>query len=295
MIFLSACGRHLAQVKLFGFCLQNLAAAGAFFANTRQDSKEDDLKTMRADQVLLCRGLAASRTQAQRMIACGRVLFSAQNKPVQKASQQLAEDEILNILPDASDAFVSRGGVKLAGALARCAVDVSGLVALDLGISTGGFSDCLLQAGARKILGVDVGHGQLAEKLRQDARVILFEGVNARAPDFAAILAHNDGAAVDFAVCDVSFISLRLILPTMPHWLKTGADILFLVKPQFEVGREFLGRGGLVKDARRYAWVKDEMCDLARSLNFDVLDYFDSPILGGDGNREFFLWAKFLG
>lgn len=249
----------------------------------------------RADQILVSRHLAASRTQAQRMISEARVLFSAQKKVVTKSSQLLDENEILEILPDASDAFVSRGGLKLAGALARCRLDVAGWVALDLGISTGGFSDCLLQAGARKILGVDVGHGQLAEKLRQDDRVILFEGVNARAPDFAAILAHNGGEAVDIAVCDVSFISLRLILPTMPHWLKVGAPILFLVKPQFEVGREFLGRGGLVKDARRYAWVQDEICDLAKSFNFEILDYFDSPILGGDGNREFFLFAKFLG
>ncbi len=252
------------------------------------------LTMLRADILLVEQGLAPSRTAAQNLITAGRVSIvrDGQLLPLAKVSQKLAPDTCFNIVPDAADRYVSRGALKLEGALAEVALDVTGLSALDVGQSTGGFTDCLLQAGARRIVGVDVGHDQLAQKIRDDARVRYFEGVNGRALDHAVLLSANDGAAFDLMVCDVSFISLTLILPSALPLIRPGGYLLSLVKPQFEVGREGLGHGGIVRNESLYAGVKDKISQAVKAEGFELLRWLDSPIKGGDGNREFFVWAR---
>jgi len=169
---------------------------------------------------------------------------------------------------------------------------VTDMHALDVGISTGGFTDCLLQAGATRVVGVDVGHGQLAARLQDDPRVLLREGINARQLDAAELLPLNDGQPFDLAVMDVSFISQTLVLPVLAPLLKPGGLLLSLVKPQFEVGREGISKGGIVRDPALYAGVQERVTATAREAGFTPLDWFDSPIAGGDGNREFFLYAR---
>ncbi|MXR36510.1 TlyA family RNA methyltransferase [Craterilacuibacter sinensis] len=249
---------------------------------------------LRADILLVEQGLAPSRTAAQNLIAAGRVSIVRDGKllPLAKVSQKLAPDTRFDIVPDAADRYVSRGALKLEGALAETGLDVTGMRALDVGQSTGGFTDCLLQAGAHRVVGVDVGHDQLAQKIRDDGRVRYFEGVNGRALDHAALLAANDGMAFDLMVCDVSFISLTLILPSALPLIRTGGYLLSLVKPQFEVGREGLGHGGIVRNESLYAGVKDKISLAVEDQGFEVLRWLDSPIKGGDGNREFFVWAR---
>lgn len=248
----------------------------------------------RVDVLLVNRGLAASRTAAQHLIDTGRVYHGApgMRQPVAKSSVKLPDDALLYVEPHADDRFVSRGGLKLAGALAALGLDVAGWHALDVGISTGGFTDCLLQAGAAQVVGIDVGHGQLHPRLLADPRVQLFEGVNARAPDAQALLAANGGCLFDGMVGDVSFISLTLTLPPLASLLKPGGHIVHLVKPQFEVGREGIGRGGLVKDASLYQDVRIRMEKMIDECGLIWLGWLDSPITGGDGNREFFLHAS---
>ncbi|RXZ44473.1 TlyA family RNA methyltransferase [Crenobacter cavernae] len=248
----------------------------------------------RADLLLVERGLAASRTAAQNLIDAGRVTLQGAGRArvISKSSQKLAPDAELVVAPDASDRYVSRGGLKMEGALKESGLDVSGLSVLDVGISTGGFTDCLLQAGATRVVGVDVGHGQLAQRLAEDGRVTLFEGVNARALDAATILAANEGRPFDLMVCDVSFISLTLVLPSALPLVRPGGHLLSLVKPQFEVGRAGVGRGGLVKDPALYPLVRDKVETTVRQLNGEPLAWFDSPIKGGDGNHEFFIFAR---
>ncbi|GHD61862.1 TlyA family RNA methyltransferase [Jeongeupia chitinilytica] len=243
----------------------------------------------RADLLLVELGLADSRTQAQQMIAAGRV--SVAGKRVDKASARLAAGMDIAIAADPADRFVSRGGLKLAGALAQTGLVVAGMTVLDVGQSTGGFSDCLVQAGARRVVGLEVGHGQLHPRLAGDERITTLEGVNARhlQPDgLAGVL----DAPVGLIVGDVSFISLTLILPALAGQLGTGGLLLFLVKPQFEVGPTRLGKGGIVRDAGCYPEVETKIRNAALKAGFEVLDYFDSPITGGDGNREFFIYAR---
>lgn len=244
---------------------------------------------IRADLLLVARGLAPSRTAAQNLIETERV--RADGKPVTKASQKLDTDIPLHVESDPADRFVSRGGLKLAGALAQTGLNVQGMTALDVGISTGGFTDCLLQAGVRRVIGVEVGHGQLHPRLLADARVIQFEGVNARhlTPE---LIAPSLDAPLDLVVGDISFISLTLVLPALRAMLPVGGKLLFLVKPQFEVGPGNLGKGGIVKNEGLYPEVKARIVEAARSCGFEVLDYLESPIKGGDGNREFFLFAQ---
>ncbi|GLS04188.1 hemolysin A [Chitiniphilus shinanonensis] len=244
---------------------------------------------MRADVLLVELGLAASRTAAQAMIAAGRV--SAEGRPVGKPSQQLDAGMRIEVAPDEADRFVSRGGLKLAGALAHCGLDASGWLTLDIGQSTGGFTDCLLQAGARRVLGLEVGHGQLHPRLADDARVATLEGVNVRHVQPQDLAPHLDGP-VDAIVGDVSFISLTLVLPALAALLPAGGTLLFLVKPQFEVGPHALGKGGIVRDAALYPQVETRIRAAAEAAGFAVLDYFDSPIAGGDGNREFFIHGR---
>ena len=245
---------------------------------------------LRADALLVQQGLAASRTQAQRLIGEGRVSWAG--KPLAKPAVELPADAELVVTADDSDRFVSRGGLKLAGALAATGLSVSGKHCLDVGQSTGGFSDCLLQAGAQHVVGVDVGHEQLHPRLRADARVTAIEGVNCRALVAADLGAALPAGGFDLIVGDLSFISLTLILPQLPPLLADDGDLLLLVKPQFEVGPQHIGRGGIVRDPALYGEVENKLRDFAQKMPLTVAKWLDSPITGGDGNREFFIWLK---
>lgn len=244
----------------------------------------------RIDLLLVSLGLAPSRTAAQGLLEAGRV--AVEGKTVTKASLKVFDDAAITVIPDAADRFVSRGGLKLAGALAHTGLDVTGMLALDVGISTGGFTDCLLQAGARRVVGVEVGHDQLHPRLLQDPRVQQFEGVNARHLN-AELIASALDAAIDLVVGDVSFISLTLVLPAIASVINSGARLLFLVKPQFEVGPQKVGKGGIVRDESCYPEVEQKIRSAAHAAGFTVLDYLPSPIAGGDGNREFFIYAVY--
>ena len=247
----------------------------------------------RLDVLLVQRQLANSRTHAKKLVDAGRVMLGtgASWLPAQKASQNVSEDQELKVEPLPEDSFVSRAGIKLAAILDHTGLDPRGWHALDIGCSTGGFSDCLLQRGAEQVVGVDVGRDQLADKLRQDPRMHLFEGINARHLD-AAQLSPFAERGFDAIVMDVSFISQTLILPRLPALLKPGGQLLTLVKPQFEVGPEGIGKGGVVRNASLYPQVQEKITALCASLGLEVRDYIDSPIRGGDGNREFLLWAR---
>jgi 23S rRNA (cytidine1920-2'-O)/16S rRNA (cytidine1409-2'-O)-methyltransferase len=241
---------------------------------------------LRADQLLVERGLAPSRTVAQRLIEAGCVSWAA--GPINKASAVLPESAELTVAEGDSDRYASRGGIKLAGALSHTGIAVRGRICLDVGQSTGGFTDCLLQAGAESVVGIDVGHGQLHRRLRDDPRVTCIEGVNARAIDQQR-LPH---AHFDLIVADLSFISLTLVLPQLPPLLANNGDMLLLVKPQFEVGPENVGKGGIVRNTVLYPQVEAKLREAAIAAGLRVLDYFDSPIAGTDGNREFFIWIS---
>ncbi len=248
---------------------------------------------MRADQLLALRGLAASRSAARRLIEAGRVRCDLGRgwETVNKASQELPGDAPMEVRPDAADRYVSRGGLKLAGALAHTGLEVRGFWCLDVGQSTGGFTDCLLQAGAARVVGVDVGHGQLHPRLRTEARVVALEGVNARGLTPEDLGGHFPPGGYDLIVADVAFISLTLLLPRWPALLRPGAQVLALIKPQFEVGPAGIGKGGLVRDAHLREAAVERVCQACRAAGLSVLQVFDSPIPGGDGNREYFLWA----
>lgn len=250
----------------------------------------------RIDLLLVAQGLAASRTAAQALLSAGRVSIADGGvaRVISKASQKFPEDSVFVIEPDEADRYVSRGGLKMAGALQQAGLEIDGWTVLDVGQSTGGFTDCVLQHGARRVVGVDVGHGQLAERLQQDERVVFFEGINARALDHEAIQAANGGELFDLMICDVSFISLQLVFPSALPMIKPGGTLLSLVKPQFEVGRSGLGHGGIVRDEKLYVGVEDRITALVNELGFQRLGWFDSPIKGGDGNREFFIHARRL-
>jgi 23S rRNA (cytidine1920-2'-O)/16S rRNA (cytidine1409-2'-O)-methyltransferase len=240
----------------------------------------------RADLLLVERGLAPSRTVAQRMIDAGRVSWSG--GPIGKPSIILPLSADLSVVDDDLDRYVSRGGIKLAGALAHTKLDVRGKACLDVGQSTGGFTDCLLQAGAASVVGVDVGHNQLSPKLRTDSRVTCLEGINARELAKSVVAERR----FDLIVGDVSFISLALVLPQLPALLAEGGDMLLLVKPQFEVGPAHVGKGGIVRDASLYPEVEARLRQAAENAGLRVIDYFESPIAGTDGNREFFIWTR---
>lgn len=244
---------------------------------------------LRVDQLLVAQGLAPSRTAARALIDAGRVSHDGQ--AVVKAALELPPDARLAVTPDDSDRFVSRGALKLEGALKRSLLDVHGITCLDIGQSTGGFTDCLLQAGAEKVIGVEVGHGQLHPRLRKDGRCVTREGLNARQLTAADLGADFPPQGFDLLVCDASFISLALLLPQWPALLAPGGHVLALVKPQFEVGPQGLAKGGIVRDAALYAEVEAKLRAAAHAAGLIILDWFDSPISGGDGNREFFFHA----
>ena len=244
---------------------------------------------MRADQLLVQRGLAASRSQAQRLSAAGlrwRLGFGAW-QAVGKNGAEVPEDAELQLASRAEARYVSRGGLKLEGALDATGLDVRGRRCLDVGQSTGGFTHCLLQRGAAHVTGVDVGHGQLHPSLAGDARVRCIEGVNARHLS-ADILG---GAAFDLIVGDVSFISLTLVFPALAPLLAGGGHVLMLVKPQFELQPGEIGKGGVVRDASLYDKVRRKIERACTQQGWRVRHWLPSPISGGDGNREFFIHA----
>ncbi|KJV29911.1 hemolysin [Aquitalea magnusonii] len=244
----------------------------------------------RVDLLLVEQGLATSRTAAQHLLESGRVSLNGQ--VISKASSKFPAGTPLEVRPDPSDRFVSRGGQKLDAALQEAGLDIHGWRVLDVGQSTGGFTDCVLQAGAAYVVGVDVGHDQLHPRLWDDPRVRCFEGVNARELDRQCLLQANDGLPFDLMVCDVSFISLTLILPSALPLLGENGCLLGLVKPQFEVGRGALGHGGIVRDESLFAGVQDKITDCLDELDWKVERWFDSPITGADGNKEFFVLAR---
>lgn len=250
---------------------------------------------MRADQLLLQRGLASSRSQAQRLIGAG-VQWREQAAPstsafkrIGKNSDELPEDALIELLDSSEARYVSRGGLKLEGALRQSGLVVTGKTCLDLGQSTGGFTDCLLQHGAARVVGVDVGSGQLHPQLRQDTRVLALEGVNARYLD-AEVLATETG--FDLIVGDLAFISQTLVLPACVPFLRAGGSVLMLVKPQFELQPGQVGKGGIVRDENLYAEVEQRIRHCYAELGLIVQGWYESPILGGDGNREFFVFAE---
>jgi 23S rRNA (cytidine1920-2'-O)/16S rRNA (cytidine1409-2'-O)-methyltransferase len=250
----------------------------------------------RIDRLLVERGLADSRNQAQELIEAGRVILVRNGIPfpVKKPSQIVSDPESveIDVRPPEGQEFVSRGGIKLRGALDRTGLEVANLTVLDVGISTGGFTDCLLQAGAARVIGIDVGHGQLAEKIRRDERVTLIEGVNARDLSSHGLLQYTAGQKFDLIVIDVSFISLRLVLPEIILYLKEQGRILALIKPQFEVGRDGLGKNGIVKDNARIEEARLQIRRVCGDLGLTVEDDFASPIEGSDGNKEYFIVAR---
>jgi 23S rRNA (cytidine1920-2'-O)/16S rRNA (cytidine1409-2'-O)-methyltransferase len=242
---------------------------------------------MRADQLLVERGLAATRSQAQRLIASGvRWRGDGGWREVVKNGDELPHHAELELLDDAEVRFVSRGGLKLAGALRASGVVAEGRVCLDVGQSTGGFTDCLLQHGAARVTGIDVGQGQLHEKLRRDPRVVSIEKFNAR-----ELAPERVPGPFDLVVGDLSFISLTLVLPAIVTVLAPGADLLMLVKPQFELQPGQIGKGGIVADPALHEVVHQRILQSCAALPLRVVGWHDSPITGGDGNREFFLHA----
>jgi len=241
----------------------------------------------RLDSLLVERGLAASRDRARALILAGEVRVNGQ--PATKAGSQVPNDAIVT-LTARDHPYVGRGGLKLAHALDEFHIDVSGCAALDIGASTGGFTDVLLQRGAARVVALDVGHGQLDWKIRSDPRVVVLERVNARhlTPDQLP----SDLRRFDIITIDVSFISLRHILPVVRPLLRPGAPVIALVKPQFEAGRAEVARGGIVHDYAVRARVVEEVVAAANALGLERRGLTDSPIAGMEGNREFLLHLR---
>jgi 23S rRNA (cytidine1920-2'-O)/16S rRNA (cytidine1409-2'-O)-methyltransferase len=250
---------------------------------------------VRLDKLIWQRGLAPSRQRAQALLLAGRVLVNEQK--IDKSGASVDDEAVIRILGDDMP-FVSRGGLKLAKALEYWHIDVRGKVCMDIGASTGGFTDCLLQSGAAQVIAVDTGYGQIDRKLRGDARVTLLEKTNARYLTCAQIWPDEAARrAISFVAMDVSFISATLVLPAVVECVRESGDSVFelvvLVKPQFEAGREHVGKGGIVRDeASRQMAVERVTAAVANSGGVGI-EVIDSPILGAEGNREFLLHAKF--
>ena len=240
------------------------------------------MKRERIDKLLVERGLADSRTKAQAMVMAGVVLVDEQR--VEKPSHQFNTNSAIRIKgdDDPTTRYVGRGGLKLEAALREFQIDVTGFVCLDVGASTGGFTDCLLQNGAKKVFAVDVGHNQIDWRLRNDPRVEVREGVNAR-----YLTPEDFPQKFDLVVMDVSFISVTKVLPAIVPLLASGGSIVTLIKPQFEVGRGEVGGGGIVRDEAKRARVVEEVNNFARALGLEVVNLIESPITGAEGNIEF--------
>jgi 23S rRNA (cytidine1920-2'-O)/16S rRNA (cytidine1409-2'-O)-methyltransferase len=243
--------------------------------------------TTRLDALLVDRGLAASRERARALILAGSVRVNGQ--PAAKAGTAVTIDaDVTVIAPD--HPYVGRGGVKLTYALETFSIPVAGRNALDIGASTGGFTDALLQRGASRVVALDVGHGQLDWKLRSDPRVDVIERVNARTLTIADLPPGR--APFDIITIDVSFISLKLVLPVVPPLLRDTGDVIALVKPQFEAGRAEIGKGGIVRDEDVHARVLEEVANAADALGLGREGAIESPISGMEGNREFLLHLR---
>lgn len=248
---------------------------------------------LRLDKLILQRGLAPSRERAQALVLAGRVLVNEQK--VAKAGANVDEEAAIRILGDDMP-YVSRGGLKLARAIEHWHIDVGGKVCMDVGTSTGGFTDCLLQNGAAEVIAVDTGYGQIDAKLRADPRVRLLEKTNARYltpeqlwPDA------SERQPISLIAIDVSFISATLVLPAVVECVRGsgGFELALLVKPQFEVGRENVGKGGIVRDAEAQEMAVERVKTAVQGLGGCEVEVIESPILGTEGNREFLLHAKF--
>ncbi len=252
---------------------------------------------VRLDKLLVDKGLIGSRERAQALILAARVLVDGQR--VTKAGQRVATDSNLQLI-GLDHPFVSRGGIKLQHAIETFSIDVKGLVAMDVGASTGGFTDCLLQNGARKVYAIDVGYGQLAWKLRQDHRVVVLERQNIR-----HLSKERIRGPVQIATVDTSFISLKLVIPAVKQFFEYGDDselppegsslfkakLIALIKPQFEAGRAYVGKNGVVRDEKVHQAVCDSISEFCLSSGFQVEGVIPSPVLGPKGNREFLLVA----
>ena len=271
---------------------------------------------MRIDQLLVRRNMASSRSQAQRLIADGVEWLQGEAwKRIAKNGDEVPDAAQIRLLNDAQARYVSRGGLKLEHALQTVALDVTGMHCLDVGQSTGGFTDCLLQHGAAFVTGVDVGSAQLHPQLRTDPRVLCVENVNARnlqTEDLLEAFAASTGdeglfeeeppgessadapyaTEYELIVVDLSFISQTLVLPALVPLLKPGGTLLSLVKPQFELQPGQVGKGGIVKDATHYVFVEQRLREACAALGLTVTAWFDSPLQGGDGNHEFFICAR---
>ena len=237
----------------------------------------------RLDRLLVLRGHAESGEQARRLIMAGEV--SVDGQVSDKPGKLVPSDSVVQVRTPL--AYVSRGGSKLAAALEAFALDVGGMVAVDVGASTGGFTDCLLQHGAARVFAVDVGYGQLAWKLQTDPRVVVLDRTNVRYLEQLP-----GGVLADLAVVDASFISLALVLPATLRLVKPDGEVVALIKPQFEAGKEDVGKGGVVRDDRIHRRVLQEVVTLARSLELAVGGLTVSPALGPAGNVEFLIWLR---
>ena len=249
---------------------------------------------MRIDQLIVQRGMAPTRSAAQRLIERKAVRWlGPKGWAVPSKAGEDVPDEAQVEITDASELrFVSRGGLKLEGAIAKCGFDVRGRTCLDVGQSTGGFTDLLLEKGAVKVVGLDVGRDQLAAKLRGDERVVCYEGQNARDVSGSTFAAEWPEASFGFITADVSFISLTHVLPTLFRYLAPGGDLLALVKPQFELQPGQIGKGGIVRDKALFQDVETRVRQCCRDWPMKVHAYFQSPIAGGNGNTEFFIWVR---
>ena len=253
----------------------------------------------RADQALVDQGLVVSRSLAKRLIQAGAVTCSTHSeaeRKISKVSELIESGSVLAVAASLETQFVSRAGAKLEAALAHCGLDIAGRTCLDLGQSTGGFTDCLLKRGAAHVVGIDVGHGQLVATLVNNSRVTVLEGINVRYFD---PFIHSASAPYcqqfSVVVLDLSFISLELVLPTVTNWFaacERPIDLVSLVKPQFEVGKGKVSKQGLVTDSALLSGVESKIKQLVLHCGWQCRDYFASHLLGGDGNKEFFVHAS---
>jgi 23S rRNA (cytidine1920-2'-O)/16S rRNA (cytidine1409-2'-O)-methyltransferase len=243
----------------------------------------DKIVKLRLDRLLVERGLVESRERGQAMIIAGQVLVNGQKKD--KAGSLVPADADIRILGEKMP-YVSRGGLKLEMALSEFKIDVSGRIVLDVGASTGGFTDCLLQHGANKVYAVDVGYGQMAWKVRQDSRVVVIERTNIREIDPAVI-----PEKADIVVIDVSFISLDKVIPSVLRFLNPGAEIIALIKPQFEVGKGQVGKGGIVRDEAARTGAVEKVRTAFQNNGLEVKGIIPSPITGQDGNVEYLIYG----
>jgi 23S rRNA (cytidine1920-2'-O)/16S rRNA (cytidine1409-2'-O)-methyltransferase len=241
-------------------------------------------KKHRLDIMLVAKGLAKSRQRARALIMAGHVLVN--NRSIDKAGFFVSTDDTLELKHE-DIAYVSRGGLKLEAALNHLKITVIGSVCIDVGASTGGFTDCLLQHGAQRVYAVDVGYGQLAWKLRQDPRVVVIERTNIRHMPDATI-----PDSVDLVTIDVSFISLKIVVPAIARFIKPGASILALIKPQFEVGKGQIGKGGVVRQPELHRKVVADLSDFFVKIRLTPEAVYPSPLTGPKGNREFFILLR---